>query len=117
MERIHRKPIDQIKETLIHREKVKEEGDKKAVAIGQNEDGEPEVIAIGHGDLARRIIRRAKEEGIPLERDPELAEELSKVRIGAKVPESLYDLVVALINYTWKLDDNLRKRIKRKLKS
>jgi len=108
--------LKEIREANIHQRKIAEENDRKAVAIGLNDEGEPEVIAIGRGDLAGRIIRKAKEEGIPVERDPELAESLAKVRVGARVPDSLYDLVIALINYTWKLDESLRKRIKRKLK-
>ncbi len=100
--------------------RIGDEGDAQevdvAIALGSDEEDDIKVIAAARGDLAKRIIAKAKEEGVPIERDPELAEELSKVRIGESIPENLYDLVASLINFTWKLDEDLKRKIKRKLR-
>ena len=53
---------------------MKKEPVKSAVALeyDPNEDA-PKIIATGKGILAEKIIKRAKEEGVPVHQDSKLA--------------------------------------------
>ena len=113
--------VDPLREPLrsegLEGHKVEEvEGELKAVAIGTDEEGDPKLLAIGQGMYAERMIRKAREEGVFVKRDPELTERLSRVGLKGELPKELFDVVSALIYYVWKLDDRLSSDIKRRLR-
>jgi flagellar biosynthesis protein len=69
-----------------------------AVALHYNEDlPAPIVVASGRGALAEAITRIARENGVPLVADPDLADSLLELDVNTLIPESLYEVIAALL--------------------
>jgi flagellar biosynthesis protein len=69
-----------------------------AVALQYNDDlPAPLVIASGRGVLAEAIARIARENGVPLVQDPELAASLIQLDVNTLIPESLYEVIAQLL--------------------
>jgi flagellar biosynthesis protein len=69
-----------------------------AVALHYNEDlPAPIVIASGKGVLANAIARIARENGVPLVVDPQLASSLIELDVNSLIPESLYEVIAQLL--------------------
>jgi len=66
------------------------------VALHYARPSAPRVVAVGHGLIGQKIIDVAREHGVPLEQNPDLAEALSKVELDQEIPEPLY-MAVALV--------------------
>ncbi len=77
---------------------------KKAVALKYEalKDTAPKVVAKGEGKIAEKIIKVAKEHGIPIKQDKELVELLSKLDIGEEIPIELYEVVARIFAYIYK---------------
>ena len=78
------------------------------LAVALKYDGKtmdaPKVLAKGAGPVAENIRRIARENGIPLVEDKQLARNLySSVDIGGEVPTELYQAVAELLAYVYKL--------------
>jgi flagellar biosynthesis protein len=87
------------------RPKEKSEKPKQAIALSyEPEDDAPKVIAAGKGQLAERIIERAKEADIPVHRDEKLAETLSRLDIGEMIPPALYEVVAEILIFVDAMD-------------
>ena len=69
------------------------------------EDMAPKVVAKGRGELAERIIQKAKEFDVPLFQNEELADMLLNVEVGEEVPPKLYDAVVEVFIWLYKLEE------------
>jgi flagellar biosynthesis protein len=73
-------------------------GDDRAVALQYNESlPAPLVIAVGRGAIAEAIRRIARESGVPIVADAELAESLFELDINTLIPESLYQVIAELL--------------------
>ncbi|MBK7661268.1 MAG: EscU/YscU/HrcU family type III secretion system export apparatus switch protein [Betaproteobacteria bacterium] len=59
--------------------------------------GAPKVVAKGRGELARRIVELARENGVPVAQSPELVSLLMQVDIDKQIPESLYRAVAEVL--------------------
>ena len=69
-----------------------------AVALHYNEDlPAPIVLASGRGALAAAIARIARENGIPLVANPDLAASLIELDVNTLIPESLYEVIAHLL--------------------
>lgn len=78
---------------------------KKAVAIQYAPgDDAPTVIAKGKGILADKIVEKADEAALPIYKDAKLAEELTKIDIGAYIPAELYAVVAEVLLFVTDLD-------------
>ena len=79
----------------------------KAVALKYKayEDMAPKVVAKGRGELAERIIQKAKEFDVPLFQNEELADMLLNVEVGEEVPSKMYDAVVEIFIWLYKLEE------------
>lgn len=88
----------------------KREKEKLAVALkyDTDENQAPKVIAKGSGQVAENIIKKGKEEGITSVEDKHLADDLFKLNIDDEIPEELYTAVAEILNYVYKLDNDLR---------
>ena len=53
-------------------------------ALRYTGDGAPQVVAAGKGHLAASILERAREAGVPVHRDPELASALAQLSLGRR---------------------------------
>ncbi|GFN23747.1 MAG: EscU/YscU/HrcU family type III secretion system export apparatus switch protein [Thermoanaerobacteraceae bacterium] len=84
---------------------------KKAVALRyeENEDPAPQVVASGRGPVAERIIETAQKSGVPIHRDPDLAEMLSTLDIGTQIPPELYQVVAEVLVFIYSLDQKAPK--------
>ena len=71
-----------------------------AVAL-RYEDGDkaPVVVATGRGFIGEKIIAIAREHGVPLERNPELAQALSTIELDTEIPEALYVAVAEILGF------------------
>lgn len=79
---------------------------KIAVALTYNheKDRAPVVTATGQGRLAERIVTLAREHGVPVEKNPSLAQALSKINPGQEIPAELYEAVAILLSYVLEMD-------------
>lgn len=82
---------------------------RKAVALRYDgeRDNAPRVIAKGAGHLAERIIEAAKEHGIHIHEDPDLAAVLSKLDVEAQIPEELYRAVAEVLAFVYRLNQRI----------
>ena len=78
--------------------KEQEKKQKTAVAVAYEPgDAAPKILAAGKGEVAERIIEKAKENDVPFYQDNKLAETLSKLQIGDTIPPELYDVVAEIL--------------------
>lgn len=79
---------------------------KRAVALRYQEgqDEAPTVVAAGQGEVAERIVAAAEGSGVVVRKDPELAEALSQVDVGAMIPEALYPVVAEVLVFVSRMN-------------
>ncbi len=77
---------------------------QKAVALGYDKatNSAPKVVAKGEGTVAQNIIKIAELNDIPIKKDEDLVELLSKVELDKEVPEALYTAVVEVFSFIYK---------------
>lgn len=82
---------------------------KKAVALKyeMHKDNAPRVIAKGERLTAEKIIALAREKGIFIHEDPELVALLSKIDVGAEIPEILYRAVAEVLAFVFRLNQKV----------
>ncbi|WP_243386839.1 EscU/YscU/HrcU family type III secretion system export apparatus switch protein [Bacillus kexueae] len=85
---------------------------EKAIALKYNElqDDAPKVVAKGEGDIAKQIIERAEEYGVPVQKDESLIALLSEVDINERIPEELYGVVAELFAFIYQLDKEVGRK-------
>jgi flagellar biosynthesis protein len=74
-------------------------GKKVAVALSYDNSSAPMVTAKGAGNVAERIEEIARENGVPIEQDPMMAEALSQIEIDEEIPVELYQAVAVLVGF------------------
>ena len=72
---------------------------KRAIALrySEGQDDAPTVVATGQGLIADKIVEKAKEAGVAIQENAELAEALSQVELGTAIPEDLYPVVAEVL--------------------
>lgn len=81
-----------------------------AVALAYHEgDHSPKVVAKGSGQLAERIIDRAKESGIFVHESPELVRLLMQVDLDSHIPAQLYRAVAEVLSFVYYLERQAEK--------
>lgn len=79
--------------------------EKTAVAISYEPgDSAPKILATGKGEVAEKIIEKAKENDVPLYKDNKLANTLSKLQIGEAIPPELYQVVAEILVFVDDMD-------------
>lgn len=68
---------------------------KKAVALAYERNA-PHIVASGKGEVAKRIIAKAKEWDIPLFQNETLIESMINLKINEEIPAQLYQAVVEI---------------------
>ena len=78
---------------------------QKAIALRYDNQKEkaPRVIAKGEGKSAQTIIKIAQENNLPIKKDEDLVELLSKVELDKEVPEALYTAIVEVFSFIYKV--------------
>lgn len=78
---------------------------KTAVALAYEPgDVAPKILAAGKGEVAERIIEKAKENDVPFYQDGKLADTLSKLEIGDTIPPELYEVVAEILVFVDDMD-------------
>jgi flagellar biosynthesis protein len=80
--------------------------DRKAVALrySREEQGAPHVVARGRGRIAERILALARENGVPVQEDPDLVQLLAACDPGEEIPVEVYSVVAELLTYLHRLN-------------
>ena len=75
--------------------------EQKAVALqySPEKDSAPVIVASGMGYMAEKITEAARKSGVPVYEDDSLATLLSRLQLGAAVPEELYQAVIEIYIY------------------
>lgn len=78
---------------------------QKAAALRYNKEKEnaPRVVAKGEGKTAENIIKIAELHKLPIRKDEDLIELLSKVELDKEVPEALYKAVAEVFSFIYKM--------------
>lgn len=78
---------------------------QKAVALRYDTKKEkaPRVVAKGEGEVASNIIKIAELHNLPIKKDEDLIELLSKVEIDKEVPALLYKAVAEVFSFVYKV--------------
>lgn len=85
----------------------KEDEVKKLTAVAvayEPGDKAPKILATGKGEVAEKIIEKAKENDVPLYKDNKLADTLSRLKIGDTIPPELYDVVAEILVFVDDMD-------------
>ena len=77
---------------------------KKAAALRYDTTKEkaPRVVAKGEGQTAENIIKIAELHNLPIKKDQDLIELLSKVELDKEVPQALYRAVAEVFSFIYK---------------
>jgi flagellar biosynthesis protein len=78
---------------------------KKAAALRYDttKENAPRVVAKGEGQVAENIIKIAELHNLPIKKDEDLIELLSKVELDKEVPQALYKAVAELFSFIYKI--------------
>ena len=81
----------------------------RAVALRYDraKDGAPRVVAKGQGTVADNIIAVAREHGVPLHEDPNLAATLNALDLETEIPPELYRAVAEVLIFIYRLNGRL----------
>ncbi len=84
-----------------------------AVALGYDSanGSAPKVLAAGYGEVAKSILAIAREQGIHIHNDTQLAQLLAQVPVGQEIPEEAYQLVAELLAFLYQTDKNMAKKL------
>ena len=88
---------------------------QRAAAIsydpGQHEA--PILAAFGEGYLASKIVEVAKESGVPVLPEPNLAAVLSKVSVGDEISPEMYEAVAKVLAFVSEVDRTYGEKVRR----
>lgn len=87
---------------------------KRAAALSYDEGQQiaPELSAKGIGLVAENIIKKAKENNVPIVEDPSLVELLSELEINESIPEQLYEAVAEVFAFIYQVEQEASERIR-----
>jgi len=76
---------------------------QKAVALSydENTNSAPKVVASGKGQIASNIIKIAKQNDLPIRKDEDLVELLSKLDIDKEIPPNMYKAVAEIFSFIY----------------
>ncbi|WP_052090507.1 EscU/YscU/HrcU family type III secretion system export apparatus switch protein [Desulfosporosinus sp. HMP52] len=83
---------------------TKKKREDKAAALVYDQAGAPRIVAKGVGEVARKIIENAEEEGIPIQKNEVLVEALMQVELSKEIPPQLYQAVAELLAFVYRLE-------------
>ncbi len=83
-----------------------------AVALGYDpkRNRAPRVLARGRGRLAQGILELAREHGVEVKEDGDLAELLARVPIFEEIPTPLYPIVAEVLAFVYRSAQRVPKR-------
>ncbi len=80
---------------------------KRAAAVGyDSRDPAPKILARGSGEIAENLVRVAREAGVDVLENAELAEALSRRDVGSLIPEELYVALAEILAFVYRVKGN-----------
>lgn len=75
--------------------------EKKAAALkyDSEKNGAPMIVAAGMGYMAEKITETAMKAGVPVYEDDSMASLLTQMKLGAEIPEELFQAIVEIYIY------------------
>jgi len=83
-----------------------------ALRYDQAAQSAPKVLAAGYGEIAKAILKLARENNVHIHNDAQLAHLLARVPVGQEIPEEAYQLVAELLAFLYRTDKNLGNKTK-----
>ena len=83
------------------------EEQKTAIALRYSPtdgDSAPKISAKGEGYIAEEILRIARENDVPLRRDPALAGALATLDVGQNIPSELFRAIAEVLAFVYKIN-------------
>lgn len=78
-----------------------------ALDYDAGQDGAPRVVAKGRGEAAQRIIDLARQNGVAVRRDADLAELLSVLELDQEIPVEAFAAVAEILSYVYRVNGRL----------
>ncbi len=80
---------------------------RMAAALGYDieKDKAPRVLARGRGEIAQKIVEKARDEDIPIQRDEDIVKVLVQMELGQEIPPRLYEAVAEIMAFIYSLED------------
>ena len=75
-----------------------------AMKYDKDRDGAPRVVASGKGDVARRIVEKAVQYGVPIYQDDVLAELMTRLPLNSEIPPELYEAAAEVLLFVYSLE-------------
>ncbi|HAF17196.1 MAG: EscU/YscU/HrcU family type III secretion system export apparatus switch protein [Thermacetogeniaceae bacterium] len=75
-----------------------------AIKYDKDRDGAPRVVASGKGDVARRIVEKAVQYGVPIYQDDVLAELMTRLPLNSEIPPELYEAAAEVLLFVYSLE-------------
>ncbi len=88
----------------ISRNKAKRPKEVAALKYVPGEDQSPRIVALGRGEMAERILEKAKENNVPVYENSGLAETLNTLSLGDEIPAELYEVVAEILVFVSRID-------------
>ncbi|MGJ9458843.1 EscU/YscU/HrcU family type III secretion system export apparatus switch protein [Oceanobacillus sp. CF4.6] len=79
-----------------------------ALKYDQKKNSAPMVTAKGKGLVADEIIKKAKENEVPILEDASLVELLAELNINETIPEELYQAVAEVFSFIYHADKQMK---------
>jgi len=76
-----------------------------ALKYDADKDAVPRVVAKGSGYVAERIIDLARQHGVPIRTDADLAQALAQIDVGRVIPAELYPAVAEVLAYIYRMNN------------
>lgn len=93
---------------------TEKERDKKKIAAALRydplKDRAPRLTAKGSGWLAEKIVRLAKEHGVPVREDPNLVQILAGLELDEEIPPELYRAVAEILAFIYDVNNRRREQ-------
>ena len=83
---------------------------KKAIALSYDRDKDiaPILVAKGKGKIAQQMVEIAKQNGIEVKEDRDLAMLLSQLELDSIIPVEIYAAVAEILTYIYQKDQQKR---------
>jgi flagellar biosynthesis protein len=75
---------------MLQKKKIKKVA---ALKYSPQENNAPQIIGLGKGENAEKILQKARENNIPIYEDEKLANTLNSFNVGEEIPPELYEVV------------------------
>lgn len=69
----------------------------------------PKIIAKGEGNVAKNIIKIAQDNNLPIKKDEDLIELLSKLDIDKEIPTDMYKAVAEIFSFIYGITNKNKK--------